>query len=85
MIGFLHQSEVRRPYALEGTKRANDCELEVKKGIHLTAYVKDVFPNAGRLTLSLDPGINKEKVDLSSRGCSSEEEPCCRLCWCCYV
>lgn len=85
MIGFLHQSEVRRPYALEGTKRAKDCELEVKKGIHLTAYVKDVFPNAGRLTLSLDPDINKEKVELSSPGRPSEEEPLCCPCWCFYV
>lgn len=62
VTGFLHQSEIRNPYALQGSGRAKSCEVEVKKGIHLTAYVKDVFPNAGRLTLSLDPGINKDKV-----------------------
>lgn len=62
VTGFLHQSEIRNPYALEGSGRAKSCEVEVKKGIHLTAYVKDVFPNAGRLTLSLDPEINKDKV-----------------------
>lgn len=60
--GFLHLSEIRDPYALEKTARAKMCEVEVKKGIHLTAYIKDVFPNAGRLTLSLDPSINKDKV-----------------------
>lgn len=62
VTGFLHQSEIRNPYALEGSSRAKSCEVEVKKGIHLTAYVKDVFPNAGRLTLSLDPDMNKNKV-----------------------
>lgn len=62
VTGFLHQSEIRNPYALEGSGRVKSCEVEVKKGIHLTAYVKDVFPNAGRLTLSLDPEINKDKV-----------------------
>lgn len=62
VTGFLHLSEIRNPYALEGSSRAKSCEVEVKKGIHLTAYVKDVFPNAGRLTLSLDPDINKDKV-----------------------
>lgn len=62
VTGFLHLADIRPPYALEGTSRANDCEVEVKKGIHLTAYVKDVFPNAGRMTLSLDPNINKDKV-----------------------
>lgn len=62
VTGFLHQSEVRHPYALEGSSRVESCDVEVKKGIHLTAYVKDVFPNAGRLTLSLDPDISKDKV-----------------------
>lgn len=62
VTGFLHQADINLPYALEGTPRAKDCEVEVKKGIHLTAYVKDVFPNAGRMTLSLDPKINKDKV-----------------------
>lgn len=62
VTGFLHQADINLPYALAGTPRAKDCEVEVKKGIHLTAYVKDVFPNAGRMTLSLDPKINKNKV-----------------------
>lgn len=62
VTGFLHLTDIKRPYALEGTPGAKDCEVEVKKGIHLTAYVKDVFPNAGRMTLSLDPNINKDKV-----------------------
>ncbi|CAM9248121.1 unnamed protein product [Ectocarpus fasciculatus] len=62
VTGFLHLTDIKRPYALEGTPGAQDCEVEVKKGIHLTAYVKDVFPNAGRMTLSLDPNINKDKV-----------------------
>ncbi|CAM9763746.1 unnamed protein product [Pylaiella littoralis] len=62
VTGFLHLADINSPYALEGTPRAKDCEVEVKKGIHLTAYVKDVFPNAGRMTLSLDPNMNKEKV-----------------------
>ncbi|CAN0128831.1 unnamed protein product [Ectocarpus sp. 6 AP-2014] len=62
VTGFLHLTDIKRPYALEGTPGVKDCEVEVKKGIHLTAYVKDVFPNAGRMTLSLDPNINKDKV-----------------------
>lgn len=62
VTGFLHLADIKLPYALEGTPRVNECEVEVKKGIHLTAYVKDVFPNAGRMTLSLDPNINKDKV-----------------------
>lgn len=62
VTGFLHLADIKPPYALEGTPLAKECEVEVKKGIHLTAYVKDVFPNAGRMTLSLDPNINKDKV-----------------------
>ncbi|CAM9715687.1 unnamed protein product [Scytosiphon promiscuus] len=62
VTGFLHLADIKPPYALEGTPLARECEVEVKKGIHLTAYVKDVFPNAGRMTLSLDPNINKDKV-----------------------
>lgn len=62
MAGFLHVSEIRGAYALENTARAKECEVEVKKGIHLTAYIKDIFRNAGRLTLSLDPSITKDKV-----------------------
>lgn len=62
VTGFLHLTDIKRPYALEGTPDVKDCEVEVKKGIHLTTYVKDVFPNAGRMTLSLDPNINKDKV-----------------------
>ena len=62
VTGFLHLADIKLPYALEGTPRANECEVEVKKGIHLTAYVKDVFPNAGRMTLSLDPNMDKDKV-----------------------
>lgn len=62
MAGFLHVSEIRGAYGLENTTHAKECEVEVKKGIHLTAYIKDVFPNAGRLTLSLDPSITKDKV-----------------------
>lgn len=62
VTGFLHLADIHLPYALEGSPRAKECEVEVKKGIHLTAYVKDVFPNAGRMTLSLDPNINKDKV-----------------------
>eukprot|EP00752_Nemacystus_decipiens_P003968 g3634.t1 len=62
VTGFLHLTDIKLPYALEGTPRVNECEVEVKRGIHLTTYVKDVFPNAGRMTLSLDPNINKDKV-----------------------
>lgn len=64
VAGFLHRSDIKHPYALEKTARAKTCEVEVKKGIHLTAYVKDVFPNAGRLTLSLDPSMNRDKVRM---------------------
>ena len=74
VTGFLHLSEIKPPYALEGTVRAKHCEVEVKKGIHLTAYVKDVFPNAGRLTLCLDPDINKEKVCVARVVLSLDEE-----------
>lgn len=62
VTGFLHLADIKLPYALEGSPRVKECEVEVKKGIHLTAYVKDVFPNAGRMTLSLDPNINKDTV-----------------------
>lgn len=62
VTGFLHSTDVIPPYALAKTKRAKDCEVEVKKGIHLTTFVKDVFPNAGRVTLSLDPSMDKKKV-----------------------
>lgn len=64
VTGFLHSTEVIPPYALANTKRAEDCEVEVKKGIHLTTFVKDVFPNAGRLTLSLDSSMTKEKARI---------------------
>lgn len=68
VAGFLHRADIKHPYALEKTGRAKTCEVEVKKGIHLTAYVKDVFPNAGRLTLSLDPSMNKDKVRMRYAG-----------------
>lgn len=73
VTGFLHLADIRPPYALEGTSRASECEVEVKKGIHLTAYVKDVFPNAGRMTLSLDPNINKDKVGVWGGGAAGAE------------
>ncbi|CAM9359107.1 unnamed protein product [Choristocarpus tenellus] len=64
VTGFLHMTDIHAPYALENTQRASntDCGVVVKKDMHLTAYVKDVFPNSGRLTLSLDPALDRTKV-----------------------
>lgn len=70
VAGFLHVTEIRGGYALENTARATNCEVVVKRGIHLTAYVRDVLPNSGRLTLTLDPSMTKDKVMVVSE-CSS--------------
>ncbi|TFJ85108.1 hypothetical protein NSK_003531 [Nannochloropsis salina CCMP1776] len=34
----------------------------IRRGIHVSVYVKDVFPNSGRFSVTLDPFIDKAKV-----------------------
>lgn len=34
----------------------------IRRGIHVSVYVKDVFPNSGRFSVTLDPSIDKAKV-----------------------
>jgi hypothetical protein len=36
----------------------------IKKGAHMTVYVKDVFRNSGRFTLTLDDSMNRQKVRI---------------------
>jgi len=34
----------------------------IRRGIHVSVYVKDVFPISGRFSVTLDPSIDKAKV-----------------------
>ena len=49
--GMLHSSD------LNGARRS-----ELERGSNLTVFVKEVFKNSGRFTLTLDPTVNKAKV-----------------------
>lgn len=49
--GMLHSSD------LHGLRKS-----ELEKGSNLTVYVKEVFKNSGRFTLTLDPSISKAKI-----------------------
>ncbi|KAG5179404.1 hypothetical protein JKP88DRAFT_349944 [Tribonema minus] len=53
--GFLHRSDINR--AAKDTGAA-----ALKKGSHVSVYVKDVFPNSGRFTVTLDPAITRKKA-----------------------
>ncbi|GAB5034325.1 nucleic acid-binding protein [Nannochloropsis oceanica] len=39
----------------------------IRRGIHVTVYVKDVFPNSGRFSVTLDPTVDKQKVVIARR------------------
>mmetsp|Transcript_6405 Transcript_6405/g.9595 ORF Transcript_6405/g.9595 Transcript_6405/m.9595 type:complete len:278 (-) Transcript_6405:16-849(-) len=51
--GFLHFSDIQK---------SNLKKDSLKKGSHLTVYAKEIFPNNGRYTLTLDPFITKKKA-----------------------
>ncbi len=39
----------------------------IRRGIHVSVYVKDVFPNSGRFSVTLDPTVDKQKVVIARR------------------
>ena len=39
----------------------------IRRGVHVPVYVKDVFPNSGRFSVTLDPNIDKKKVITARR------------------
>lgn len=51
--GMLHRSE-----------SAAKLYDQASKGSKITVYVREVYKNSGRFTLTLDPSINKEKILL---------------------
>jgi hypothetical protein len=39
-----------------------DPQRVIRPGMHMPVYVKDVFPNSGRFSVSMDASTNKRKV-----------------------
>jgi len=52
--------------ALEPTPLDSDPSV-IRRGIHVSVYVKDVFPNSGRFSVTLDPTVDKQKVVVARR------------------
>mmetsp|Transcript_40959 Transcript_40959/g.52757 ORF Transcript_40959/g.52757 Transcript_40959/m.52757 type:complete len:297 (-) Transcript_40959:269-1159(-) len=63
VLGLLHKSDVDSDYLLAGQFFSGKKDATViRKGEHIQVYVKGVFKQSARFTLTMDPTVDKEKV-----------------------
>jgi hypothetical protein len=69
VTAFLHKTDIPHPYCLHSNDAERDSgvggnseRVVINKGMHIPVYVKDIFKNQGRITVTLRQGLTKVEV-----------------------